>query len=81
MDSAGGVTGVAITSARQPQLDELTVRQTGALAYELSTVVERRLGEQQARVLAAAQAMSEADLGKLPLIDIAERDDDEGEAE
>jgi hypothetical protein len=81
LDSGGGVTGVAITSARQPQLDELTVRQTGALAYELSTVVERRLGEQQARVLAAAQAMSEADLGKLPLIDIAERDDDEGEAE
>ncbi len=69
-DHEGNVDGIAITSARQPRLDDITVRQTGALAYELSRVVEKRMTEQQERVLTAAKAMSKADLGKLPLIDL-----------
>jgi hypothetical protein len=71
LDTDGAVTGIAITSARQPRLDEITVRQTGALAYELSTVVDRRLGEQQDRVLTAAKELSAKALAKLPVIDIA----------
>jgi hypothetical protein len=69
-DDSGTVDGIAITSARQPRLDEITVRQTGALAYELSRVVETRMAEQQERVLAAAKALDKADLEKLPLIDL-----------
>ncbi|HEX4724021.1 MAG TPA: hypothetical protein VH333_16000 [Pseudonocardiaceae bacterium] len=67
----GTATGIAITSLRQPAPDDRTVRQTGALAYELSQVVERRMSEQQERVLTAAKAMSADRLGRLPLIDIA----------
>jgi hypothetical protein len=74
LDAAGAVTGIAITSARQPRLDEVTVRQTGALAYELSLVVDRRLGAQQERVLAAAKELSGTALAELPVIDIADRD-------
>lgn len=71
VDAAGQPTGIAITSVGQPPPDDRTVRQTGALAYELSELVERRMAEQQERVLAAAKAMSAAELGRLPLIDIA----------
>jgi hypothetical protein len=74
LDADGAVTGIAITSARQPRLDEITVRQTGALAYELSTVLERRLSEQQERVLTAAKELPAAALATLPVIDIASTD-------
>jgi hypothetical protein len=67
----GTATGIAITSVRQPAPDGQTVRQTGALAYELSQVVERRMTEQQERVLTAAKAMPPDGLDRLPLIDIA----------
>jgi hypothetical protein len=72
VDADGQATGVAITSVDQPPPDDRTVRQTGALAYELSQLVERRMGEQQERVLTAAKAMSATELGRLPRIDIAE---------
>jgi hypothetical protein len=72
VDEEGQATGVAITSVGQPPPDDRTVRQTGALAYELSQLVERRMAEQQEHVLTAAKAMSAADLGRLPLIDIAQ---------
>jgi hypothetical protein len=70
-DDGGTVTGVAITSTHQPPLDELTVRQTGALAYQLGQLVEQRIGEQQERVLNAGTALSTADLDRLPLIDLS----------
>jgi hypothetical protein len=69
-DASGAASGVAITSARQPMLDDVTVRQTGALAYELTRVVERRMGEQQERVLAAAKGMATQELNALPLVDV-----------
>ncbi|HVW40957.1 MAG TPA: hypothetical protein VHC18_06380 [Amycolatopsis sp.] len=68
----GKVHGVAITSTPQPPLDEVTVRQTGALAYRLSTLVDQRITEHQERVLAAASAMPPQALGALQLIDLDE---------
>jgi hypothetical protein len=70
-DTDGRPTGIAVTSTGQAALDDVTVRQTGALAYQLSLLVERRITEQQARVLAAATALSTAELAALPLIDVA----------
>jgi hypothetical protein len=73
-DDDGQATGIAITSVRQSKLDDVTVRQTGALAYELTKLIEQRIVEQQERVLDAAKAMSTKALGKLPLIDLAPQD-------
>ncbi len=70
--SDGRPQGIAITSTRQPRLDDVTVRQTGALAYALSQLVDQRITEHQQRVSAAAQAMSEGDLDELPLIDLTD---------
>ncbi|WP_236791469.1 hypothetical protein [Amycolatopsis sp. GM8] len=70
-DAEGHVKGLAITSLPQPPLDEVTVRQTGALAYQLSLLVDKRIGEHQDRVRAAANAMSPQELGKLDLIEVS----------
>jgi len=70
-DSRGQANGIAITSTRQPALDDLTVRQTGALAYELSQLVDQRMTEHQRAVAEAAEAMSKNDLDRLPTIDLA----------
>lgn len=69
-DGDGTAAGIAITSTRQPPLDDVTVRQTGALAYALSRMVDQRITEQQERVRAAADAMSADELNTLPLIDL-----------
>ena len=44
--------------------------QTGALAYELLHLVDDRIGAQQRRVFAAAGAMSQAELDRLPEVDV-----------
>ncbi|MFI9381429.1 hypothetical protein [Kutzneria sp. NPDC052558] len=67
----GLVAGIAITSVDQAVLDDVTVRQTGALAYELTRLVDRRINDQQHRVLTAARALPPADLATLPVIDLA----------
>lgn len=70
-DTADGeVGGIAITSVDQAVLDEVTVRQTGVLAYELTRLVDKRIGDQQQRVLAAARALPANELAALPLIDL-----------
>lgn len=69
-DPDGTAAGIAITSTRQPPLDDVTVRQTGALAYALSRLVDERITEQQERVRAAADRMSADELNSLPLIDL-----------
>jgi len=66
----GVVGGIAITSVDQAILDDATVRQTGALAYELTCLVDQRINDQQQRVLTAARALPAADLAALPLIDL-----------
>jgi hypothetical protein len=66
----GLVGGIAITSVDQAVLDDVTVRQTGALAYELTRLVDKRINEQQQRVLTAVRALPAKDLAALPLIDL-----------
>jgi hypothetical protein len=66
----GTPAGIAVTGLRQPLPDGVTVRQTGALAYELLHLVDDRIGTQQRRVFAAAGAMSQAELDRLPEVDV-----------
>lgn len=66
--------GIAITSAPQPAVDDRAVRQTGAIAYELSRVVDERMSEHQERVLTGAQAMPKEDLDRLQLIDVSQQE-------
>jgi hypothetical protein len=67
-DSTGHAEGIAVSSSRQPALDEVSVRQTGAIAYALSTVVDERLAAQQGVVFTAVAAMARPALDKLPLL-------------
>lgn len=68
--SAGHASGIAITSASPPGIDDLTVRQTGALAYELSQLVDERITAQQEKVRGAAEKLSKTELDELPLIEV-----------
>ena len=74
----GKASGIAITATPRPTLDDVTVRQTGALAYALSRSVDQRISADQERVRAAANAMSKADLDKLPFIELTGPPDDLG---
>lgn len=67
---AGEASGVVITSAVQPLVDDVTVRQTGRLAFELSRLVDERIKEHQAKVFEAASKLSAAQLAKLPAIEV-----------
>lgn len=64
----GHAEGIAVASTRQPGVDEVSVRQTGAVAYALSGVVDERITEQQAVVFAAVGAMARPALDVLPLL-------------
>jgi hypothetical protein len=75
LDSEGRASGIAITSTTQPSLDDVTVRQTGALAYELSRLVDQRITEREEQVRAAANTMPQAELDKLPLIALTDDPD------
>jgi hypothetical protein len=70
-DASGAARGVAITSVRQPLVDELTVRQLGGIAFALSTLVDGRIGEGQERLFASLKEMSPADLEGLAPLDVA----------
>ena len=72
----GGADGVAITSSRQPSVDDVTVRQTGAIAYALSGVVDKRIAEQQQVVFGALGIMTRSQLEKLPVLDVSVADED-----
>ncbi len=78
-DAAGEANGIAVTSARQPPVDDLTVRQTGAIAFELSRIVDGRIAEQQKVVFGALASMTKADLEKLPLLDVSVPDAGSGQ--
>lgn len=71
-DAAGAANGVAVASTRQPLVDDVTVRQTGALAFELSRMVDGRIAEHQQVVSTAVQAMSTTELDALPRLELAE---------
>ncbi len=69
-DGAGGPSGVAVTSSRQPLVDDVTVRQLGAIAYSLSTLVDERIAAQQQLVFAALASATKADLDQLELLEV-----------
>ena len=69
-DAEGGANGVAITSARQPLVDDLTVRQTGAIAYALSGIVNQRIEAQQLVVSAELESASRTELEKLDRLEV-----------
>ena len=71
-DPYGAPSGVAITSARQPLVDDLTVRQTGAIAYALSALVDERITAQQEKVFAEVKDTPKSNLDKLPQIEVIE---------
>lgn len=70
-DRSGHAEGIAVASSRQPSVDELTVRQTGAVAYALSRLVDERLVAQQGVVFTAVAAMARPALDVLPLLHLA----------
>ena len=71
-DPSGAAGGIAITSARQPLVDELTVRQTGAIAFALSSLVDGRIAVQQETVFGELKRMPRAALDQLVQLDIAQ---------
>jgi hypothetical protein len=73
-DADGAATGVAVTSLRQPLVDELTVRQLGGIVYALSEVVDARIAAAQAQLFTEVQDVSPADLAKLTVLDLAAAD-------
>lgn len=73
-DSGGHAQGIAVSSARQPPLDEVSVRQTGAVAFALSRLVDERLTAQQGVVFTAVAAMARPALDKLPLVQLVDAD-------
>jgi hypothetical protein len=68
----GRAAGIAVVSTRQPNVDDVTVRQTGAVAYALSRVVDQRIGEQQRAVASATGPMTRAELEALPTVPLAD---------
>jgi len=72
LDGDGAASGVGMTSARQPSVDDLTVRQTGAIAYALSALVDERIAAQQEKVFEQVKKLSKAELSKLTRLELAE---------
>ena len=68
--SGGKPAGVAITSTRQSRVDEQTVRQTGALAFALSRLVDTRISEHQSTVREGAEKLTAAELRTLDDVDL-----------
>jgi hypothetical protein len=71
-DDSGGVTGVAVTSARQPMVDDVAVRQAGAIAFALTGLLDNRIVAAQEQVLTQANRLSKADLDRLVTVEVIE---------
>jgi hypothetical protein len=70
----GTPSGVAVMSTTTPTLDEVTVRQTGSIAYALSQLVNQRIKDQQEAVLNSAQKMRVEDLNALQAVELTTSD-------
>jgi hypothetical protein len=68
--AGGGIEGIVITSSTRPQLDEVTVRQTGRLAFELGKVVNERMKAHQQKVFTLAARLSIKDFDELDPINV-----------
>ncbi len=71
LGSNGKAEGIAVASTRQPSVDAVSVRQTGAVAYALSRIVDERLTAQQGVVFTAVGAMARPALERLALLHLA----------
>jgi hypothetical protein len=71
-DPNGRAKGVAVTSTRQPLVDDLTVRQTGAIAFALSGLVNDRISAEQEKIFGEMKHTPKADLDKLARLDVAQ---------
>ncbi|MFI5610886.1 hypothetical protein [Amycolatopsis sp. NPDC051903] len=69
-DADGRPEGIVITSVVNPVVDDVTVRQTGRLAFELSKLLDERIKEHQKKVFAAVEELPRAKLDELPAIEI-----------
>lgn len=78
-DAAGTANGIAVTSAPASRVDDLTVRQTGAIAFGLSRIVDQRIAQRQEVVFTALRPMTKTELDKLPLVDVVVGQDREGD--
>jgi hypothetical protein len=66
----GTASGVAITSARQPLVEDLSVRQTGAVALALSDMLNDRITAQQVKVFGEWKDTSKVELDRLPRLEV-----------
>ncbi len=69
-DDGGAPTAIAVTSARQPRLDVVTVRQAGAIAFALSELVDKRITAEQEEVFAAVAKMPAVELATLATLTV-----------
>jgi hypothetical protein len=76
----GRASGIAITSARQPLVDDLTVRQTGAIGYALSGLVNERIELRQKAVFDNVASWSRVALDKLAPLDVVAPQSDDAAA-
>jgi hypothetical protein len=65
-NAEGAASGVAITSARQPLVEDRAVRQTGAVALTLSDMLNDRISAQQGNVFGEWKDASTSELDRLP---------------
>lgn len=70
-NTVGRASGVAVTSTREPLVDEVTVRQMGAIAYALSVVVDARIAEGQSALFEKVKDLPAADLDKREPLEVA----------
>lgn len=70
----GSLTGIAVVSATNPSVDEVSVRMLGRVAYGLSGLLDARMRETQNRVLGSARELNLGQLTALPLVHLAEPD-------
>jgi len=70
-EATGTASGIGITSARQPLVDDLTVRQTGGIAFTLSRLVNDRIAAEQEMVFAELKDSPKEVLDKLVRLEIA----------
>ncbi|WP_206518040.1 hypothetical protein [Rhodococcus sp. X156] len=63
--------GLALTSLQQPLVDLMTVRQTGAIVFALTELVNDRIGAQQDVVLAELGELSADELDQLETLEVS----------
>lgn len=74
-EASGAASGIGITSARQPLVDDITVRHAGAIAFRLSRLVNDRITARQEQVFDELKDTPKAELDKLVRLEVAQPGD------